>query len=30
LMILVAGAVIMIAAAMWLGTNVQPMISPPR
>jgi hypothetical protein len=30
LMILVAGAVIMIAAAMWLGTSIQPMISPPR
>ncbi|UPK07140.1 hypothetical protein [Bradyrhizobium sp. 170] len=29
LMILVVGAVIMIAAAMWLGTSIQPMISPP-
>ena len=30
LMILVVGAVIMIAGVMWLGANIQPMISPPR
>ena len=30
LTILVIGAVIMIAAAVWLGTNIQHMMAPPR
>lgn len=30
LMILVAGTVIMIVSGLWLGTNIQLMVTPPR